>query len=335
MRFLKGIRFILWSKSSRRKTEHKPQSLRMEIEEEKRSESSVVKELSWEEVERLTGHLSKVIGYGGFSTVYLGTSPISSATPAAFKMQISSERLDQIFKEELNINLRIQHDNIVKLHGYCDCQERKVLVLEYIANGTLQEKLHGNGRESGPVLPWKTRMMIAFQLAQTIEYLHDKCGLGLVHHDLKSSNILLDENFNCKLCDFGSAKQGISSLFPSRKQVMLGSPGYIDPNYLITGVASKKNDIYSFGVLLLELVTGIEAFELEGTLMGTSLKDEAIFIAESVDPVLRGNFSLDEAKLMVSISQHCRHLVPDMRPSAAEIIQTMKQRVPAISFFCN
>jgi serine/threonine protein kinase len=142
------------------------------------------------------------------------------------------------------------------------------LVFEYVSNGTLQDKLHGAGREiressRSTVLSWRKRMAIAYQLAQALEYLHEKCPLQIVHGDIKPSNILLDEQLNCKLCDFGFAKMGFSSTVMSsnnRKQVMMGSPGYTDPHYLRTGIASKKNDVYSYGVIILELVTGMEAF---------------------------------------------------------------------------
>lgn len=123
MRFGNFIKLVLLSKSSRRITVCKQRNLKAALKDaRKTSDNYDVRELSWEEVERLTCNFSEVIAYGGLSTVYLGASTTSSSVPAAFKIQNSSERLDQIFKEELNINLRIQHDNIVKLHGYCSSQ---------------------------------------------------------------------------------------------------------------------------------------------------------------------------------------------------------------------
>lgn len=233
----------------------------------------------------------------------------------------------------------------------CAYSDEGALVFEYVPNGTLQEKLHGRSEERETVLPWGSRMSIAFQLAQAIEYMHEKCTLHIVHGDIKASNILLDQHLNCKLCDFGSAKMGFSSAVlppscsstspsPSRmKQVMIGSPGYTDPQYLRTGIASTKNDVYSFGVIILELVMGMEAFcpergQLLTSIAGPMLNDiaecEAIKVAEMVDPRLATDFDLEEARAMLSISALCLRQSPILRPSATQILHTMKDK---ISFF--
>lgn len=219
------------------------------------------------------------------------------------------------------------------------------LVFEYVPNGNLQEKLHGRPAtaKTAAVLPWKIRLTIAFQLAQAIEYLHEKCSLQIVHGDVKSSNILLDERFNCKLCDFGSAKMGFSSAVanppssPFRaKQLMVGSPGYTDPQYLRTGIASKKNDIYSFGVVLLELITGKEAFCSEKGQLLTSIVPPAIRegggikpweVAELVDPRLQGDFEGGEAEALLSIAAACTSQAPAPRPAIGGVLQMMRERM--------
>lgn len=312
-----------------------------------------VRKYSWSEIERVTLNFSKVIGYGGFSNVYLGQF-FRGSKQGAVKIHIGSDRLNQVFKQELDILLRLSHVNIVKLLGYCDEREEGALVFEYIPNGNLQEKLHGSSRNYSE-LPWRNRMAIAFQLTKAIEYLHEKCSLQIVHGDIKASNILLDENLNCKLCDFGSAKMGFSSMVqppssspsPGRaKQVMMiGSPGYTDPHYLKSGIASKKNDIYSLGVIILELVTGKEAFnpEREESLamaaapmlreIGEGGGDvEKIKVAEYIDPRLMGEFDLEEAKTMLFISGLCLRQSPTLRPSATQILQSMKEKVSSINF---
>ncbi|KAK2663600.1 hypothetical protein Ddye_002174 [Dipteronia dyeriana] len=303
-----------------------------------------IEKYSWDDIEKFSNNLSQVVGSGGFSTVYLARLP--PTIQGAIKIHFGSERLHLVFKQELDILLRLRHDNIVKLLGYCDDgDDQGALVFEYLPNGSLQEKLH----ESDSVLPWRNRMTIAFQLAQAIEYLHEKCTLQIVHGDIKPSNVLLDDYMNCKLCDFGSAKMGFSSIVmpsssspsPSRtKQMMIGSPGYTDPHYMRTGIASKKNDVYSFGVILLELITGMEAFsperhrgQLLTSIAGPMLKSEAMNVVEMVDPRLAADFDLEEAKTMLSIAALCIGHTPILRPSATQILQTINDQISSISFF--
>lgn len=188
-------------------------------------------------------------------------------------------------------------------------------------------------------------MAIAFQLAQAIAYLHEKCSPQIVHGDIKASNILLDENLNCKLCDFGSAKMGFSSAvvpqdsnsYMWRKQrIMMGSPGYTDPLYLRTGLASKKNDVYSFGVIVLELITGVEAFSPQSgerlTKRAEPMLRDVEKVAEMVDPRLYGEIELEEARAMAALSAKCLCDSPSIRPSASDILTTMRNTISSLSF---
>ncbi|KAB5521864.1 hypothetical protein DKX38_026183 [Salix brachista] len=313
-----------------------------------------VRKYNWSEIEKLSMNFSQIVGSGGFSTVYLGHLPGSSL--GAIKIHCPSDYLNRVFKQELDILLQLQHDNIVKLLGYCDIQDEGALVFEYVSNGTLQDKLHGaeieaKNSSSSPVISWRNRMAIACQLVQALEYLHEKCPLQIVHGDIKPSNILLDEHLNCKLCDFGFAKMGFSSTIMTpnnrRKQVMVGSLGYTDPHYLRTGIASKKNDVYSYGVIILELVTGMEAFceereqgQLLTSIMGPILKDiiasdnecKAMKVAEMVDPKLGEDFEVKEVEAMLSLAALCLGQSPSLRPSATQILQTIKESIGSISF---
>lgn len=303
---------------------------------------------TWAEVEKFTSNFSSVIGSGGFSTVYLAQFPNSAL--GAIKIHSSSERLNRVFKQEMEILMGLEHDNIVKFLGYCDEREEGVLVFEYVPGGNLQEKLHNHKREWGSskaaaaVLPWKSRMTIAYQLAQAIEYLHEKCPLQIVHGDIKSSNILLDEQLNCKLCDFGSAKMGFSStvLPPSStraNRMMMGSPGYTDPHYLRTGIASKKNDVYSFGVILLELITGKEALSSQNgerltSIAGPLLEDESKVTEMLMDARLKlldgaAGVDLEEVKTMAAIAAMCLSDSTTLRPSASDIVRIMSCQISA------
>ncbi|KAK4423228.1 Salt tolerance receptor-like cytoplasmic kinase [Sesamum alatum] len=288
--------------------------------------SSKMMRLSWDEIRRLTVEFSVVVGRGGFSTVYLAEFRDSSR--AAVKVQCGGgQRLSRAYRQELEILRRLRHDSIVKLLGYCDDREEGILILEYVSNGNLQEKLHG----SNTFLPWKRRMAVAFQLAQAMAYLHRN---GIIHGDIKASNILLDDDLNCKLCDFGSAKMG-SSLQDPNARMMVGSPGYTDPLYLKTGRASYKNDVYSFGVVVLELITGMEAFspgrgERLTTRAGPMMRDVEK-VGEMVDRRLLGEVDLEEARAMAALSALCVCDSTSIRPSASDILMTMRGRIPSLS----
>ncbi|KAL3738480.1 hypothetical protein ACJRO7_019934 [Eucalyptus globulus] len=316
-----------------------------------------VKRLEWGEIERITGCFSVVVGEGGFSTVYMGRLPVcrgGSAAAAAVKVHCGGgERLSMAFKQELDVLHRLKHENIVRLLGYCDDADQGALIFEYVSGGTLHERLHGSGSNKRSTLPWKSRVKIAFQLAQAIEHLHERCTLHIIHGDIKSSNVLLDGDSNCRLCDFGSAKMGFSSMIPPpwsspssspyvrRKNIIVGSLGYTDPVYLRNGIASKKNDIYSFGVLVLELVTSLEAFRAD---KGQVLASMAAHITNGVDcmdvgevmkmvdPRLIGDFDVEEARIMIGLARSCLDESTLARPTASRMVKTMKEKVPSISF---
>ncbi|KAK9699070.1 hypothetical protein RND81_08G151000 [Saponaria officinalis] len=300
-------------------------------------DDDMIRKYKWEEIEKYTMNFEEVIGVGGYSTVYL--AKFSETKLGAVKIYNSSDRLNQVFRSELEISQKLHHSNIVKLLGYCDDKDEGVLVFEYIPKGNLQEKLHNEDQNnSKDQITWKQRINIAYKLAKSLEYLHESCELQIVHGDIKASNILLDENLNPLLCDFGFAKMGFSSMIkpPSSSRIaMMGSPGYIDPHFLMTGIASKKSDVYSFGVILLELITGLEAFICSGerqVLLTSVVRNKDSFdvdkLVKMIDPRISRNERVDseEVKVVGDIAARCLHHLPSLRLSATEICKMLQDK---------
>lgn len=201
--------------------------------------------------------------------------------------------------------------------------EEGILILEHAPNGNLHEKLHNtqySSNKSKGSLSWKRRMTIAFQVAQALDYLH-KCNI--IHGDIKASNILLDAHLNTKLCDFGSSSIHTNNPKP---RILHGSPGYTDPNYLKTGIASHKNDVYSFGVIVLELITGMQALN---PLTGERLTSRVDPILK-VDPrVMRGDI-MEEALAMAELSAICLSHSPADRPSSSHIVAYITNNISCV-----
>lgn len=298
----------------------------------KGGEEAGTRQLSWAQVERMTGGFtSAVVGEGGFSTVYLARL---SGALAAVKVHRSSERIHRVFRQELETLLRVRHPHIVRLLGFCEQQDEGVLVLEFAANGNLYEKLHGGGKAAG-AMPWARRVSVAVQVAQALEYLHERCEPQVVHGDVKASNVLLDAAMGARLCDFGSARAGFSAsaavaVRPPR--TVLGSPGYVDPHYLRSGVLTKKSDVYSLGVLLLELLTGTQPFS-DGRLLtsavapmikaGSCSCDDDV--RKLVDQRLGCRYDVSQAATMATLAAACVGDNPALRPSMADVVRTLEQ----------
>lgn len=194
-----------------------------------------------------------VIGEGGYGVVYRGV--LHDGSVVAIK-NLSNKRghAEQEFKVEVEAIGKVRHKNLVGLIGYCAEGTERLLVYEYIDNGNLEQWLHG---DVGPVSPltWEIRMKIAIGASRGLAYLHEGLEPKVVHRDVKSSNILLDRKWNAKVSDFGLAKLLGSEESHVTTRVM-GTFGYVSPDYASTGMLNESNDVYSFGVLLMEIITG-------------------------------------------------------------------------------
>ncbi|KAJ1299009.1 hypothetical protein BS78_01G498400 [Paspalum vaginatum] len=207
------------------------------------------------ELEEATDGLAEenVIGEGGYGIVYRGT--LHDATMIAVKNLLNNRgQAEKEFKVEVEAIGRVRHKNLVRLLGYCVEGAYRMLVYEYVDNGNLDQWLHGDVGEVSP-LTWDIRMNIMLATAKGLAYLHEGLEPKVVHRDIKASNILLDQQWNAKVSDFGLAKLLCSEKSYVTTRVM-GTFGYVAPEYASTGMLNERSDVYSFGVLIMEIITG-------------------------------------------------------------------------------
>ncbi|XP_026408313.1 lysM domain receptor-like kinase 3 isoform X3 [Papaver somniferum] len=281
-------------------------------------------EFSYEELAKATNNFSssKLIGQGGFGTVYYGMLRGEKAAIKKMDMQASKE-----FLAELNVLTHVHHLNLVHLIGYC-VEGSLFLVYEYIENGNLSEHLHGSGWES---LPWTTRVQIALDSARGLEYIHEHTVPVYIHRDIKSANILIDRNFHGKVADFGLTKLtevGNSSL----QTRLVGTFGYISPEYAQYGDISPKVDVYAFGVVIFELISAKEAVVKANGCIAESRGLVDLFedvlnqidpkgdLANLVDPKLGKDYPLDSVLKMAQLAKACAQENPQLRPSMRSIV---------------
>ncbi|CAM6032836.1 unnamed protein product [Sphagnum compactum] len=196
---------------------------------------------------------SNVVGEGGYGIVYRGQLP--DGTMVAVKNLLNNRgQAEKEFRVEVEAIGRVRHKNLVRLLGYCAEGAHRMLVYEYVDNGNLEQWLHGPMSKTNP-LPWEARMKIVLGTAKGLAYLHEALEPKVVHRDIKSSNILVDSEWNAKVSDFGLAKLLGSGKSHVTTRVM-GTFGYVAPEYANTGLLNERSDVYSFGVLLMEIITG-------------------------------------------------------------------------------
>ncbi|KAJ6670611.1 hypothetical protein OIU85_014470 [Salix viminalis] len=280
-----------------------------------------------------------LIGEGGFGCVYRGVVKVPSDHDSSSKMDVAIKQLNrhgfQGHREwinEVNFLGVVKHPNLVKLVGYCaEDDERgiqRLLVYELMHNKSLED--HLLARVLPITLPWLTRLKIAQDAARGLAYLHEEMDFQLIFRDFKASNVLLDDDFNAKLSDFGLARQGPPEGLGHVSTSVVGTVGYAAPEYVQTGRLTAKSDVWSFGVVMYELITGRRAVERnlprgEQKLLGWVKP----FVSDSkkfhliVDPRLEGQYCIKSAQKLAALANKCLAKQPKSRPKMSEAVEIL------------
>lgn len=282
---------------------------------------------SFDELKKSTNNFSEVnaIGSGGYGKVYRGMLPTGQLV-AIKRAQQGSMQGGLEFKNEIELLSRVHHKNLVTLLGFSFEQGEQMLVYEFIPNGSLKDCLTG---KSGIRLDWKKRLRIALGSARGLSYLHELANPRIIHRDIKSNNILLDDRLNAKVADFGLSKpMGDSGRDHVTTQVK-GTMGYMDPEYYMTNQLTEKSDVYSFGVLMLELITAKRPIE-RGRYIVREVKTaldktkDLYGLHEILDPIIGLLTTLGGFEKFVDLAMSCVEESGVDRPTMSEVVKEIE-----------
>ncbi|KAL9329210.1 hypothetical protein ACSQ67_004213 [Phaseolus vulgaris] len=285
------------------------------------------KSFSYNELASATNKFSESekLGQGGFGGVYKGYLKDIKSYVAIKRISRESRQGMKEYVTEVKVISQLRHRNLVQLIGWCHEKNDFILVYEFMPNGSLDSHLY----EVKSFLTWIVRYNIALGLASALLYLQEEWEQCVIHRDIKSSNIMLDSSFNAKLGDFGLARL-VDHEKGSQTTHIAGTRGYIAPEYFTSGKATKESDIYSFGVVLLEITSGRKSVELEAeegqiTLVEWVWKLYGLGrLLEAADPKLCGEFDEKQMKRLVVVGLWCVHPDYSFRPSIRQVIQVLK-----------
>ncbi|KAJ6844986.1 putative serine/threonine-protein kinase PIX7 isoform X1 [Iris pallida] len=300
--------------------------------------SSQLRKFTFNELKSATRNFrpDSLLGEGGFGCVFKGwieengTAPVKPGTGLTVAVKTLNHDGLQGHKEwlaEVNFLGDLLHPHLVRLIGYCIEDDQRLLVYEFMTRGSLENHLF---RRSLP-LPWPARMKITYGAAKGLAFLHEEAERPVIYRDFKTSNILLDVEYNAKLSDFGLAKDGPEGDKTHVSTRVMGTYGYAAPEYVMTGHLTSKSDVYSFGVVLLEMLTGRRSMDKnrpngEHNLVAWArphLGEKRRFY-HIIDPRLEGNFSIKGAQKAAQLAHNCLSRDPKARPLMSEVVEILK-----------
>ncbi|XP_068656974.1 L-type lectin-domain containing receptor kinase IX.1-like [Aristolochia californica] len=326
-----GFAWIVWRREKRQCRDDTVLDASIE---DKFVKGTVPRRFTYKELALATKNFSEEgkLGQGGFGGVYKGTLSNNSTafeTVAVKKIARGSKQGRKEYVTEVTVISRLRHRNLVKLIGWCHEYGEFLLVYECMPNGSLDSYLFGKKLS----LKWKVRYKIALGLASALLYLHEEWEQCVIHRDIKSSNIMLDSNFNTKLGDFGLARF-IDHELGSQSTVVAGTMGYLAPECITTGKASKESDVYSFGVVALEIACGRKPVDTRADERKVRLVEWVWDLYgkgklfEAVDERLSNDFDEKQMERLMTVGLCCVHPDIKLRPSIRQVIQVLNVEAP-------
>ncbi|KAL7153666.1 hypothetical protein ABFS83_04G184100 [Erythranthe nasuta] len=304
-------------------------------------QSSNLKDFTFSDLKNATRNFrpDSVLGGGGFGSVFKGwvdensfiaAKPGTGMIVAVKKLHQESFQGHREWLAEVNYLGQFSHPNLVKLIGYCLEDDYRLLVYEFMPRGSLENHLFRRGSYFQP-LSWGLRLKVALGAAKGLAFLHSDES-GVIYRDFKTSNILLDSNYNAKLSDFGLAKDGPTGDKSHVSTRVMGTHGYAAPEYLATGHLTTKSDVYSYGVVLLELMSGRRAIDKNRPTGEHKLVDwSKPYLANKrkvyrvMDNRLEGQYTIDVAQKVAALALKCISLEPRLRPKMEEVVKEIEQ----------
>ncbi|RLN07413.1 hypothetical protein C2845_PM11G10980 [Panicum miliaceum] len=299
-----------------------------------------LREFRFRELRAATSDFSRLLklGEGGFGSVYKGVvrlpgGPAGGTVVAIKKLNPKGHQGHKQWLAEVRFLGVVEHPNLVKLIGYCAAQSergpQRLLVYEFMSNKTLDDHLFN---KAYPVLPWDIRLEIALDAAEGLMYLHEGLEVQVIYRDFKASNVLLDEEFRAKLSDFGLAREGPSANHTHVSTAVMGTLGYAAPDYVETGHLTTKSDVWSFGVVLYEILTGRRSLERNRPKNEQKLLEwvrqypvQSKQFSKIIDTRLGGHYSKQGTRKVAKLANSCLAKHRRDRPTMREVVKSLKQ----------